>query len=507
MKKFLLILNLFMFFFAFASEKNSSTIYKTIPPTSLTKHLAFYELYPNTKEGKEALKEAWALLCQNGSHENEMLFLPKIDLNSIIQIVIKTPLQKPIFQEEDLILIEKLSKHLKNRVKKTHLSWREEDFIKASPEDIDLARGLFIAEMGVSEESKQKIRYYEACIDLIALQISANLPKNPTPFQKIKAINEFIFFEMGFRFPPLSNYSKEIDSYTFLPSVIDKRKGVCLGISILYLCIAQRLDLPLEPVTPPGHIFARYKIAKDEYLNIETTARGIDVPTEEYLSIETKQLQTRNYKEVIGLAFMNEASIHLKEKGFEKAASLYEKALKYLPNDFLIKQLLGCSYLFTNREVEGKKLLKEIENYPSLFHVSSDNLAADFLAKKVDVQGLKAVFIPYDDEREAIISKKNELQKVLEKHPHFRMGLMLLANTWLQLGRTKEALEVLKNYYEKEPKDPVVNFYLTMIYFERFDYKNSWKFLRETEEAFKPLNYYPKVLKNFRRSLSRCSME
>ena len=82
------------------------------------------------------------------------------------------------------------------------------------------------------------------------------------------------FLRACFRFPPHSLYAKDIDVYTFLPSVLDSRRGVCLGVSILYLCLAQRLDLPLEAMTPPGHIYVRY----GEDLNIETTARGIDVP-------------------------------------------------------------------------------------------------------------------------------------------------------------------------------------------------------------------------------------
>lgn len=503
MKK--LFFTLAIVFCAFANEK-STTLYKTLNPTSISKHLAFYELYPETKEGKEALKTAFALLQGDFSCKSDFNF-PKVDIGSLIQIVNKTPSPTPNIKEEDLALIEKLSSKLKNRSKKTHLSWEEEDFINAEPDDIDLTRGLFIAEIGTSEESRKKIRYYEASVDLLSLQILANLPKNPTNLEKIKAINDFIFFEMGFRYPPLSNYAKEIDSYSFLPSVIDKRKGICLGTSILYLCIAERLDLPLQAVTPPGHIFVRYTDKNGEVFNIETTARGINIPSEDYLSIETKDLQVRNNKEVIGLAFINEASMHLKEKGFEKAASLYEKAQKYLPQDFLIKQLLGCCYLFIHKEKEGKKLLKEVENYVSPYLVSNDNLASDFLSKKIDIEGLKATFTPHEDNRESILAKKNELENILKKYPNFRMGLMQLANTWLQLGRTKEAGSILTEYYKKDPLDPTVNYYLSVISYERFDYKNAWKYLKETEKILKNVNYYPKVLKDFRSSLVRSCLE
>ena len=147
-------------------------------------------------------------------------------------------------------------------------------------------------------------------IDLMALQIRSTLSPNSKPEEKIDAINRFIFEELGFRFPPHSCYATNVDLYTFLPSVLDSRRGVCLGVSILYICIAQRLSLPLEMITPPGHIYVRYKNGEKE-INIETTARGIHLEVlETYLAINTRSLQQRNVKEVIGLSHFNQASVY-----------------------------------------------------------------------------------------------------------------------------------------------------------------------------------------------------
>src|ERR1700761_5200171 len=128
----------------------------------------------------------------------------------------------------------------------------------------------------------KKIRSYEALIDLMALQILTRITFEDPPAKKIRAINHFIFEEMGFRFPPHSSHAKDIDLYTFLPSVLDSRRGVCLGVSILYISLAQRLKLDLQMVTPPGHIFVCWRQGK-EVINIETTARGIHIPDEKYL--------------------------------------------------------------------------------------------------------------------------------------------------------------------------------------------------------------------------------
>ena len=158
---------------------------------------------------------------------------------------------------------------------------------------------------------------------------------------------------MQFRFPPHSLYAKDIDLYTFLPSVLDSRKGVCLGVSILYLCLAQRIDLPLEIITPPGHIYVRYR-NKESITNIETTARGINLPSDTYLGINTRKLMQRTIKEVIGMAFVNQASAVWGKEDYLTTVSLYEKSALYLPDDPLLKMFLGFNYLFIGKKRKEK---------------------------------------------------------------------------------------------------------------------------------------------------------
>ena len=225
-------------------------------------------------------------------------------------------------------------------------------------------------------------------IDLMSLQILSKLPENATEKQKIQAINTFIFEEMGFRFPPHSLYSEDIDLYTFLPAVLDSRRGVCLAAyPYSYLCIAQRIDLPLEIITPPGHIYIRTKNC-----NIETTARGIHIDSDEYLSIETISLQERTLKEVIGMAHFNNASRFWNKKDHEKVRDSYKKAQAYMPDDMLLKELMGYNAVILG-DPEGKALLQQVENYIPDYAVSRENMAEDYLKGEVDAEGMQVIFL------------------------------------------------------------------------------------------------------------------
>lgn len=487
------------------SPAKIKTLYNSLDSHSIAEYLAFYQLYSETTYGKKALQEAWKLLNKVGAQEEIPLSSwPNINtaIQAIVALVNKEPNEEtPQLTVSELLLIDKLSSHLGNRKLPGYKISTEENVIQLKPKEIDLARGLFLSQLGNSPEALAQIDSYEAVIDLMALQILTQLPSKPSHEQMIRAMNRFIFNEMGFRFPPHSLYAKDIDVYTFLPSVLDSRRGVCLGVSILYLCLAQRLQLPLEMITPPGHIYIRYhKGAK--IINIETTARGVHLDCEEYLSIDTRKLQERNLKEVIGFAHVNQASVYLQEQDFNKSLNSYLKALPYLPNDMLLKELLGFNYIFVEDLEKGVELLRDVKDHIPDYAITKDSMAEDYLNGQVDAEGIKAIFMRVDETRDSIIAKKNALIKILEKYPHFRAGISSLATTWLQLHREGEALEVLEKYDLIDKEDPTTNYYMAVLYTERMNYQKAWIHLKRAEDIVWAREHHPKALKELRQELA-----
>ncbi len=490
------------------AESSIKSLFNSLDPYSVSQHLAFYELYPETKEGKVSLKRAWSLLSGGSmSDKDSATTLPVVDIQAIISLVTRQSFDPPVpLSEQQLELIAKISERLSNRKLKGHQVWTKEEVLKLHPEEVDLARGLLISQLDESSNTKNEILQYEASIDLMALQITARLPPNASNEDKIREINRFIFQEMQFRFPPHSLYANDIDLYTFLPSVLDSRQGVCLGVSILYLSLAQRLDLPLEIITPPGHIYVRYNNGR-KIINIETTARGIDLPSEIYLGINTRRLQQRNLKEVIGMAFINQASVFWSKQEYAKTVALYEKALPFLPADPLLKMFMGINYLFVGRNSDAIKLLREIRHITFEESVSPESIPDDYLSGKIDAEGIKAVFLPVDETRESILKKQKELEQILKKYPNFRAGKLHLATTWLQLGRTSEAKEVLENYHKLDPHNCIVEYYLAVLCLERLDYNQAWNYLKQTESLAHVQGHRPKALRLVREGLRRSCPE
>lgn len=490
-----------------ATPQKIRVLYNSLNPNSVSQHLAFYRLYSNSAEGKQALRDVWKLLSPSDrttGRERAPFPLAMPAIEAIISLVNKQPdVEIRLLNDQELQAINKLAEKLPNRHLKGHIAAAEAEVMALPSEEIDLARGLFLSQMGSDPEAMQKLRSYEAMIDLMALQILARIPLDASPRVKISEMNHFIFEEMGFRFPPHSLYAKDVDLYTFLPSVLDSRRGVCLGVSILYLCLAQRLDLSLETITPPGHIYIRYRDPLDNsIINIETTARGVNMECEVYLSVGTRSLEQRDIKEVIGMAHFNEASVYLHREEYDKALDCYQKAEKYMPQDKLLKELMGYCNVVAGQKDKGTTLLEEIKDHLPDHAVSKDLLAEDYLLGKVDDEGIKAVLMHVNEKRESILKKKEKLEEVLKKHPNFRSGYFTLATTWLQLHRLGEALEALKHYHALYPSDPTAEYYLSMVYAERLNYSKAWEHLNNSEALVKLRGHKPKALKDLRKELA-----
>lgn len=496
----------FIFFSIFAAADSATpyqarTLYNSLDPLSIAQHMAFYEIYKETPEGKVSFDYAWNLLSEGELSAkkdiNENLMRGAIQ--KIVGLVNKQPdAEIQELSDDELAIVDALARKLPNRKLKGYAVVNERQLFSLPSNEIDLARGLFLSQMG--SDQMKKIRSYEALIDLMALQIKVRFPKLATPAQKIRIMNDFIFSEMGFRFPPHSTYAKDIDLYTFLPSVLDSRRGVCLGVSILYICLAQRLGLTLEMVTPPGHIYVRYRDSAQE-INIETTARGIHVDSKEYLGIATRSLQLRNVKEVIGLAHFNQASVYWQMDKYAEALASYEKAVPYLPEDMLLKELMGYAYLLNHRTKEGVALLKQVKGHVADHAVTADNMADDYLNGDVDEEGIKAIFMSVDETRASVLKKHEKLQSVVKNHPRFRAGWFALASAWLQLHRAGEALSVLEHCHQLDKEDPTIEYYLTMLYAQRFDYNRAWEHFHRVENILKSREHAPKLLQDVRREL------
>ena len=95
---------------------------------------------------------------------------------------------------------------------------------------------------------------YVGEIERFAKRLRARLTPETSTEDRVIALNEFLFDDLGFR-GNAKDYYDPRNSY--LNQVLDRRTGIPLTLSVLYLEIGKRVDLPLEGVSFPGHFLVR----------------------------------------------------------------------------------------------------------------------------------------------------------------------------------------------------------------------------------------------------------
>jgi len=370
--------------------------------------------------------------------------------------------------------IETLTAHFPNKKKAGYGISTFEELEGLEPHEVDLSSAMAVLQGAGMTRSER------AALDWMAWTIEQRLSKKRTRQELVEAISHFIFFDLGIRFPPQSRYGANIDSYTFLSAVLSQRQGVCLGVSVLYLCLAERLGLDLEVVTPPGHIFVRAQIDGHER-NIETTARGIDIPSEHYESVTAPHLKERNLKETAALTLINEASSMWHKKDYKKALERYELARRLMPNDSLVHELMGiCSFLAGDVSLAHTYLRASLE-CPLELTICRDSLAVDILQARCDRSSVEAVFMPTDGSAKSLIAKTEALEKAVRENPYFRAGYFNLGCTYLERGYHKGAFEMLKKAASVDHEDPMCDMLLAQLHLERLEIDAAWRHLLRSE--------------------------
>jgi regulator of sirC expression with transglutaminase-like and TPR domain len=140
-----------------------------------------------------------------------------------------------------------------------HIAQRPED-------DIDLgAAGLLIAE---AEYPGLDVAHYLSVLDAMAEGSRARAVGDTEQSDKdllhlLRALNQHLFEDLGF-------HGNQDDYYdpknSFLNEVIDRRVGIPITLSVVYMEVGRRLDLPLEGVSFPGHFLVKYKTPEGDLL-------------------------------------------------------------------------------------------------------------------------------------------------------------------------------------------------------------------------------------------------
>lgn len=157
-------------------------------------------------------------------------------------------------------------------------------FIKSL--NYELETGYFL--LSRIEEPELKVTDFMQRLDAIALRCQTLFTSPLSPRDRCRIINRVIFHEYGFT-GNRSDYDNPQN--TFIHSLFETRKGLPISLSILYLMVARRLELELEPVGIPGRFMVGCFLEKEPFF-IDVYENGIFRSLEDLLYyLEANQIE------------------------------------------------------------------------------------------------------------------------------------------------------------------------------------------------------------------------
>lgn len=166
--------------------------------------------------------------------------------DSAIPLLLEAEIEQPeMARRIDMILDEIRGSRLEEAFKE----------LSAGPvEDLDLEKGAFLlARYAFPNLDSGE---YRRKIEEMAGEIRDRMGRRVSGEEAVKMVNRYLFAEQGFR-GNTKNYYEADNSY--LNRVIDRRMGIPISLSIVYLLVGTRLGLPLHGVGMPGHFLVKFE--------------------------------------------------------------------------------------------------------------------------------------------------------------------------------------------------------------------------------------------------------
>ncbi len=168
-------------------------------------------------------------------------------------------------------------------------------------------------------------RYHEQ-LDTMAREVRARIGYRASGEEVVNALNRYLFAEQRFK-GNTKNYYEVENSY--INCVMDRRVGIPISLSAVYLFIGQRLSLPVFGIGMPGHFLVkyesdRYKIFIDCFnggalLTEKNCARFL---TEAGYGFDEKYLQKSPARAILSRMIKNLLAIYSKSGEVVKTARL-----------------------------------------------------------------------------------------------------------------------------------------------------------------------------------------
>ena len=226
-------------------------------------------------------------------------------------------------------------------------------------------------------------------VDQLLARLKRRLPADAAPLQRLRLLNQFFFHDLNFG-GNVNDYYDPDNSY--LNAVLRTRRGIPISLAVLWMELAQGLDLQARGVGFPGHFMLKVTLPKGQVVIDPFTGRSLtredhseriepykrsngligdyDVPLGLYLQPATP-------RDIISRMLHNLKEVHQAQEDWQRLIAVQNRLIALLPEAWGEHRDRGLAHA---EQGHAALAVGDLETY--LAHVE-DALDLDLIAERV----------------------------------------------------------------------------------------------------------------------------
>lgn len=257
--------------------------------------------------------------------------------------------------------------------------------LAASPDDeIDVALGALL--IAAANYPELDIPSQMAHLDALAAGASVRLGDVREPLASVNALSEYLFDEVGFQGSREDYYDPR---NSFLNEVLDRRLGIPITLSLVYIEVGKRLGVPLLGIGMPGHFLVRHRDVDE--LFVDTFNGGILISADECaerlregqggnVRLGPEDLAPVGNREFVARILRNLKAIYLDREDHDRALTIVDWLITLQPDAKHEVRDRGLVHL---RLGDYQRALDDLEGYAEGHAVGPDAASVRELVRRL----------------------------------------------------------------------------------------------------------------------------
>jgi regulator of sirC expression with transglutaminase-like and TPR domain len=191
-------------------------------------------------------------------------------------------------------------------------------------------------------------------LDVLAAKLQRRLPPDASHVQKLRLLNHYFYRELGFS-GNVNDYYDPDNSY--LHRVISTRRGIPISLALVYMELAQQIELDVKGISFPGHFLMKLSVQSGEIIldpfngaslsreeleeRLEPYLLQQDFPTDFQLAA---YLQTAQPRDILVRMLRNLKALFLEHERWQRLLDVQERLMILLPDEITERRDRGLAY-------------------------------------------------------------------------------------------------------------------------------------------------------------------